>query len=155
MTRRAVPTLEMPAPGLVQPSSPSLTIYLLHAHRPVRNARHYLGITRTDRLAKRVREHAHRRGSSLTAQLAAINDELLLARTWQDVSWEEERRMKQAGHYARLCPICPKMDAEQAILRIPCPDLAQLRTLGEYVALGATLRPVHGQTTNERGRQRH
>lgn len=117
-------------------------IYLLHAPRPIGKVRHYLGITRHDRLAKRLREHAHQRGSSLTAQLAARNRELLLARVWENASWEEERRMKQAGHYARLCPICPQMDPEQALMSIPCPDFAQLHTLGAYVALGNGLRPA-------------
>lgn len=143
MAPHSPPVLVDPTRYRVPEGSPRWTIYLLHAHRPVGRVRHYLGITRTDRLALRLREHAHRRGSSLTAQLATLNDELLLARTWVGVDWAVERRMKRAGHYARLCPICRHMDPEQAILRVPCPDLAKLRTLDEYVALGNTLRPAH------------
>lgn len=145
MTRKP-PTLAPARPtDLVAPSGSPLTVYLLHAPVGIGRTKHYLGITRTERLAARLREHAMRRGSSLTAALAARNDHLLLARTWAVGSYADERRLKNRGHYQKLCPVCRQGTADAALLSIPCPDLTALDECPENIGLGMPLRGVQSR----------
>lgn len=145
MTRNRTPPRPVSLVREPHSASQDLTLYLLCAERPLGRVRHYLGITRTERLAQRLREHAHRRGSSLTAALARRNDTLELVRLWHGASWDQERRIKRRGHYRRLCPVCQGASRDSAIQRIPCPDLEDLAQAPENVGLGLPLRGVQGR----------
>ena len=81
-------------------------LYLLHLSPPYKHAGHYLGITRYDRLAARLREHGHGTGSRLTSAACANGSTLILARLWRGADYEQERRRKHAGHLSDYCPIC-------------------------------------------------
>jgi predicted GIY-YIG superfamily endonuclease len=79
------------------------TIYLLHFKQAFGHARHYLGWTRN--LAQRVAAHTSGRGARLTAAASAAGIEFVIARRWRG-DRHEERRLKNMGSRARLCPIC-------------------------------------------------
>lgn len=115
-----------PQPDLVQVRALGLVIYLLHADVPAGRSRHYLGVTRADRLRDRLHEHTHRRGASLTAELARRNSVLILARLWSDASWDLERRLKNQGNHKRLCPVCLKADPSAGLAVLSCPDLKEV-----------------------------
>jgi hypothetical protein len=107
---------------------PELThvVYLIHFDVPIARARHYVGICRSERLALRLREHAHRRGASLTAALARRNTCLHLARLWPALSPELERTIKARGRYEHHCPICRTGSHAAALATVPCPRLVDL-----------------------------
>lgn len=111
-------------------------LYLLHAEVPVGRVRHYLGITRADRLPQRLNEHAQRRGSRLTAELARRNRRLLLAQLWQAATPELERRMKARGHYDQHCPVCRHKTPDAALGTVPCPDFTDVHRSPLLIALG-------------------
>jgi len=80
-------------------------VSLLHFDEPYEHARHYMGYTRAGRLEERLAEHAAGRGARLMEVIAAAGITFTLARTWENATRADERRMKQRGH-ARQCPLC-------------------------------------------------
>jgi hypothetical protein len=97
-----------------------MPLYLLHFDRPLAHARHYLGWSASMvSLHKRVDHHyAGTSGARLMSALFKAGISFTLARTWEDGTKADERRMKQRGH-ARMCPICRELKglaAETAIL---------------------------------------
>lgn len=87
----------------------SRTVYLLHFDRPFGHSRHYLGST--DNLGRRIRQHGRVREIPaegyvpFMARVAAEGIRFVVARLWKG-DRREERRLKQQGSRARLCPIC-------------------------------------------------
>lgn len=81
-------------------------VYLLHIDPPVARARHYMGICRHDRLAARLREHCGGHGARLTSLAVAQGSSLYLASTRFVRSPKNERLLKNAGHYRRVCSLC-------------------------------------------------
>lgn len=81
-------------------------VYTLHLAAPIGRARHYTGITRRDRLMKRMQEHGHGRGASLTAKAAARDIAMYLVDLIPADSPAQERTIKNRGHAALRCPIC-------------------------------------------------
>ncbi len=80
-----------------------LTCYLLHLEPPYRHARHYLGCT--DDLPERLAQHARGQGARLLEVARAAGCQWRLARVWAGAR-ADERRLKNRGGAARLCPIC-------------------------------------------------
>lgn len=83
-------------------------VYLLHIDPPVARARHYLGLCRHDRLAARLREHGGGHGASLTAQAVERGCGLYLVHAEYVRKPENEKLLKQRGHYRSMCPVCSK-----------------------------------------------
>lgn len=81
-------------------------LYLLHFAPPFRQAGHYLGITREDTVARRLDDHRRGKGASLTRKALEAGSTLTLVRLWHGASHQMERRVKWAGHFNRLCPLC-------------------------------------------------
>lgn len=80
--------------------------YLLHFERPLGRARHYLGITRTDQLQRRLRDHATGNGARLTRAAVQRGVKIGVVRIFRRQSWEAERLLKRRGNLHRLCPVC-------------------------------------------------
>ena len=80
------------------------TIYLLHFHRPLSHARHYMGWTGD--LPSRLAQHTAKNGSALMAAVGLARIGWTLAKTWVGVTRDDERRFKNAKNNPRLCPIC-------------------------------------------------
>lgn len=90
------------------------TIYLLHFEPPYKHARHYYGWTRGRSVRRRV--NLHRRGKSrarLVMAAVSAGCALIVARTWKNATRDDERRLKNAGHAPRECPICRKALVEK------------------------------------------
>lgn len=101
-----------------------MTVYLLHAIRPYIPEgcagrpecwlRHYLGSALDDdgptwaNLAERIGAHRRGRGSNVCLVWKRAEIPFILARTWPG-GRREERRIKRAYHFARLCPECHQM----------------------------------------------
>jgi predicted GIY-YIG superfamily endonuclease len=84
-------------------------IYIIHFAQKLHHAQHYVGTCRDDRLSARLQEHASGQGASLTRAVAQRGIDMWLARTLPDMSYEQERRIKAAGHIKHLCPLCCPM----------------------------------------------
>lgn len=87
-----------------------VTAYLVHFSRPLRHARHYIGVTtRVDDIEARLAEHRAGRGARICAVAVAEGIDLVLARTWPNVPWRYEVRLKAQGGASRLCPLCKSL----------------------------------------------
>jgi predicted GIY-YIG superfamily endonuclease len=82
------------------------TVYLLHFDRPFHHARHYIGYTQRDDVAERLAEHVAGRGANLVKHAINAGITVVIARVWQNVSRGTERKKKNQGGAARICPIC-------------------------------------------------
>jgi predicted GIY-YIG superfamily endonuclease len=87
-------------------------VYLLHFERRVSNCQHYLGFTRDDRLNERLSEHLSGRGANLVKRVLAHGVAIYLARVFPNLTANEERRLKTASHFDKLCPICCPLFAD-------------------------------------------
>ena len=85
-----------------------MTVYLLHFDEPFGHATHYLGFAEPDRLADRLEHHRRGTGSNLCKHVARAGIGWQLSRLWEDGSRTEERRLKNRGGKARLCPLCDR-----------------------------------------------
>lgn len=80
------------------------TVYLLHFDPPYKHARHYLGWT--SNLDQRLFEHMSGQGSPLIRAAVEAGHGVVLARTWNDLTRNDERSFKNQKNGPRLCPIC-------------------------------------------------
>lgn len=80
------------------------TIYLLHFERPFKHARHYLGWA--TQLEERLWHHKNGTGANLLKHVRAAGISWTLVRTWENADRNEERRIKNMGGLARVCPDC-------------------------------------------------
>lgn len=82
-------------------------LYLLCFSKRLAHAKHYLGFTERA-VDARIREHRGGRGSPLVAAAVAAGIKLTLTWTKEvgDDGRCEERRIKNRGTLARLCPKC-------------------------------------------------
>jgi predicted GIY-YIG superfamily endonuclease len=79
------------------------TIYLLHFSKPYRHAKHYIGFTKD--LPARLEAHASGKGARLLEVITEAGLTFQLARTWKGTR-KTERRIKNRGGAARICPLC-------------------------------------------------
>lgn len=85
------------------------TVYLICFAEPFKHARHYLGWT--GNLKRRVERHKSGHGSRLMAAVNQAGIDWQVVRTWKRVDRNEERRLKNRGGHARLCPVCKARQA--------------------------------------------
>lgn len=84
-------------------------VYLLHFERWVggdgrEGALHYVGWS--DNIPGRMALHRRRGGSKLMKYIKRNGIGWKLVRVWSDASRDDERRLKNGGHFADLCPVC-------------------------------------------------
>ena len=94
------------------------TVYLLHFDQWVgepghKGARHYMGWAEEGRLFRRLAEHEAGNGKAtpVVRALLARGGSFALARTWKGDRFLE-RRLKNRGGAARLCPVCKAAGSE-------------------------------------------
>lgn len=109
---------------MTTPSSrAALVVYLLHFDRPVKHARHYIGITSAARLEQRQEEHRSGHGAALTRAAFRARIGWTVAKLWENANFSLERDLKRRGHLHRHCPICrpsgPTEEEARAMIRIP------------------------------------
>lgn len=89
------------------------TVYLLHFDERYKHAGHYLGFADEKRsLHCRLHEHATGYGARLTQVVREAGIGWQLARTWRG-DRKLERRLKNMGGAARICPICKAQKASE------------------------------------------
>ena len=79
------------------------TIYLLHLDKPLRHARHYVGLA--DDLQARLERHASGQGARMLAVCVERGITWRLARTWQG-DRKLERQLKRRKDAPQICPVC-------------------------------------------------
>ncbi len=79
------------------------TIYLLHLDKPLRHARHYVGLA--DDLPARLERHASGQGARMLAVCRERGITWRVARTWQG-DRKLERWLKRKKGAAWFCPLC-------------------------------------------------
>jgi predicted GIY-YIG superfamily endonuclease len=83
-------------------------IYLIHFSQPIgsdrKTAQHYIGYAEGDPAA-RLALHRAGRGAKITRAAVERGIGLEIVRTWPG-DRAVERRLKQRGHAAKLCPVC-------------------------------------------------
>lgn len=79
------------------------TVYLLHFHTAFGHARHYMGWSGS--LQQRLWHHANGTGANLMKHVQRAGITWELARTWAG-DRNLERKLKNRGGHARLCPVC-------------------------------------------------
>lgn len=92
----------------------NIVIYLLHFSSPVRRCNHYLGSTRADQFARRMREHGNGNGARLCALAVQQQVTMRIVRIWQEPDRQREFKLKRAGHFRLQCPICQAPESERA-----------------------------------------
>jgi predicted GIY-YIG superfamily endonuclease len=81
-------------------------LYILHFEPAVSGYSHYVGACGPDRLKDRLIEHARGRGASLTQRAIKAKSKIYLARTFPEMGYEDEKRIKRASHFKDYCPLC-------------------------------------------------
>lgn len=85
---------------------PTGFVYVLHFTQPVGHARHYVGFTSKDDVSERLAYHRAGRGSRLIKALIEQGGDFELVKVWKHASRNFERRLKEGGSGARVCPCC-------------------------------------------------
>ena len=80
-------------------------VYLIHFDEPYKHARHYMGYTRNGGLDQRIAMHRKGYGARLLEVVNSAGIGWQVARTWENATRGDERRMKGRG-LAPLCPLC-------------------------------------------------
>ena len=82
------------------------TTYLLCFDKPIGHSRHYLGWTSD--LERRLDSHRNgpRERCVLTYELRRRGIGFKLARVWENVTIDHEKKLKRQRNSPRLCPIC-------------------------------------------------
>jgi|SRR5215469_7857198 len=80
------------------------TVYLLHFDEPFKHAKHYLGWA--SMLEERLWHHEQGTGANLLKHVKAAGIGWELVRTWENATRSDERRIKEMGGLARVCPVC-------------------------------------------------
>lgn len=113
-------------------------IYTLHFLNPIggegrKGAQHYTGWAKDSRtLEKRIRDHALGLGARITAAVACAPDNSFVLATVQRGDKNEERRLKNAGHHDRRCPVC-KGKHEGYAVELTSPTDYSLVTLRKFI----------------------
>jgi predicted GIY-YIG superfamily endonuclease len=89
--------------------------YLMHFDPRLKNAGHYIGITRTDQFENRMRAHEAGRGANVVRRALLAGSTLRVVRVWHDATFGLERTLKRRGNGARICPICTPTLAAEAL----------------------------------------
>lgn len=87
-------------------NSDQIEVYLLHFEPPLNRARHYIGSTTTRNMNRRMRDHTSQRGAKIVAAAIKNGCAIFQARIWTQQSRAFERRLKNNGHFEKLCPLC-------------------------------------------------
>lgn len=87
------------------PHSVILT-YLIHCEDEYGSAEHYLGSTREDQLARRLRQHGNGSGHRITAALRYTHPRWQLAKLWKSPDRTWEHALHRVNEVGILCPLC-------------------------------------------------
>jgi predicted GIY-YIG superfamily endonuclease len=81
------------------------TVYLIHFDKPYKHCRHYIGWTNLPE-GERFNRHKNGNGSKLLRAVNKAGIEYKIVRTWENVSFEFEQKLKKRKNASQLCPVC-------------------------------------------------
>lgn len=79
-------------------------VYLCHFTQPYKHAKHYIGYS--DNIADRVYAHQCGTGARLMQVIHVAGIGFFVSKVWEGASRGFERKLKNRGGAARICPIC-------------------------------------------------
>ena len=90
----------------INPAGKVGTVYLLHFRHKYRHCQHYIGFTERP-VEVRLGEHWSGNGTGLTSAVhAQADNEMVLARLWENVDQSVEMILKSRAESPKLCPVC-------------------------------------------------
>ncbi len=93
------------------------TVYLLHFERAFGHARHYCGWTSLS-LEQRLKRHNTSQGARLLLAVRRAGIKYTVAQVWENQDRNFERKLKNRGGLARVCPLCRQMKSKNTIAAI-------------------------------------
>jgi predicted GIY-YIG superfamily endonuclease len=81
-------------------------VYLLHFSTPFHHAKHYMGFAEKGKLKSRLEKHSSGKGSHLTKAIHKNHIGFIVARVWDGVDRNFERKLKNRKSAPRMCPVC-------------------------------------------------
>lgn len=115
--------MSIDSPLILTPPDSQFTIYFLHFENGLFNRHHYVGITRSERITDRLREHSRGHGSHITRALVRINETFTVAKLLHHQTYDDEKTIKRLGHYWKHCTLCNEKLHSKPICEITCADL--------------------------------
>lgn len=88
------------------PGGKFLTVYVLHFTPPHGRFQHYIGITKSGRLDKRIHEHLAGRGAALVRRAVDAGCEVWLGHSFLTADPSDERKLKDRHGARAVCSIC-------------------------------------------------
>ena len=83
-----------------------IVVYLLHDAAKASKQIHYVGSTTSAQWERRMADHRAGNGGATTRRLVSQGADLRCVRIWNDVTRDDERRIKRNGHLSKACPAC-------------------------------------------------
>lgn len=80
------------------------TVYLIHFHKKLCHAQHYIGYT--ENLPQRLSAHANGHGARIMEVITDLGLDWEVVRTWNNKDRCFERELKNYKNAKLLCPIC-------------------------------------------------
>lgn len=88
-------------------------VYLIHFHKSLSHANHYIGYSKDELFDKRIECHKNNRGACI---LTALNKKRItweVAREWPNEDGNFERKLKNKKNAKLLCPICIEVNKKK------------------------------------------
>ncbi len=85
------------------------TVYLLCFDKPYKHARHYIGFCENGNVEKRINRHYKGNSSRLLRAVAKAGVNWEVVRTWENVTRNFERKLKNQKNAKKLCPRCSEV----------------------------------------------
>ena len=79
--------------------------YLIHFHNSPNHMRHYIGYT-TTAVDDRIKRHRQNSGARFMTKANELGLKWVHVRTWDDATFDDEKKLKGLKGAAKLCPIC-------------------------------------------------
>lgn len=83
-----------------------LMVYIIHFDKPFKHALHYIGYCKDELFEKRMEHHRKGTGARLLNAVNKAGIGWSVVRTWPGEDGNFERKLKNASHSKRHCPIC-------------------------------------------------
>lgn len=89
-------------------------VYIIHFLQPYKHAAHYTGFS--PEVQARVNAHLHGKGARLTQVAHEAGCTMVLVKVWEEGDRTLERKLKNASHIRRYCPICKGLGVQLPLL---------------------------------------
>lgn len=81
-------------------------VYLICFEKPYKHAKHYIGFCEDGNLEQRLKRHKQGNGARLLQVITENKIKFKVTRTWENVTRDFERKLKNRKKSSQLCPLC-------------------------------------------------